>query len=509
MAGFNPKGVSLPQLFRKNQTNNSTYKQTPKDRLAEVISVETDIGDNGKLMIVEHNEEGPRRYQVTIANSTRERLKNDPNSKNPTRKWSGGCIDEKFAKEITAGTMIILERCLSTGPKKTVNGEDIYFIETNWIRKAPMKAFPGIFTISSFRGRVSSVQSWEKKAISFDDTEKLSALADELDSLLEKRNNGEFLPSIGVQMYAMLPDQRDADGKIIDYVVVDTTPPFDWQSGEQNPDGTTAKGHPLSGDKLEQLIQGYQDYLLGNEEEGIPAKFDAETQKDLKIELQQYTNYNASTISPELEIPENRQFHPLYRMSHTPSKYAMDDTGYVTNKNWAVSGILTLTNDKVETDMKTRQTIFQNRDIANRLFANGIMGNVLSFVRTADGMKKKPHNDLKVILNEDGQPGPVKPKENQPTNSNTQTSGRSGSTVTPPASTEQHEQQEDFSLMSSQSSSDFDDIPFGDDPFAKIDEATAANKADDDIPFDTETKEEKGSDSASGKRNFGGRRRDI
>ena len=156
--------------------------------------------------------------------------------------------------------------------------------------------------------------------------------------------------------------------------------------------------------------------------------------------------------------------------------------------------------------MKTRQTIFQNRDIANRLFANGIMGNVLSFVRTADGMKKKPHNDLKVILNEDGQPGPVKAKENKPESSNAQASGRSGSTVTPPANTEQ---QEDFSLMSSQSSSDFDDIPFGDDPFAKIDEATAANNAEDDIPFENDTKEEKGSDSASGKRNFGGRRRDI
>lgn len=505
MTSFNPTGVSIPQIFRKKQGNSSTFKQTPVDRLVEVEKVEPDIAGNGKLIVVEHTPRGVRRYQVSVEAGTRERMKNNANVQTATRKWSGGLIDEKFAQEIIPGTMLILIRCMSTGPKKVVNGEEIYFIETNWVRRAPVKAFTGVFTIASFRGRVSSVQHWGD-AISFNDGDGLTKLADELDSLIEKREAGEYMPSVGVQMYAMIPDQIDESGTVLDYVVLDTTPPFDWQSGGVDENGVAQKGHPLSGDKLEQLIQGYQDYLLGDESKGMPAKFSDDILEKLEIELQVYTNYNASSMSDDLVIPEGNTRHPLHRMTNTPSKYAMEDTAYVTSKNWAVAGILTLTNDKVEIDQKSRQSTFTNRDLATRLFANGAMGNVLSFIRTANGTKKKPHADLKVNLNEDSAAAQQPSQQSSSERSEKPTSN--GSVSAPPVD-KVKEKEEDFSLLNSSGadniySSSFDDIPFGDDPFNKVDVPEVKAK-EDDAPFNTTEDDKDSGGDAAGKRKFGRR----
>lgn len=507
---FSPQGISLPQIFRKQQSNNN-FRQTPTDKLVEVVSISGGENGQGHMVVLERNERyGVRRCHVKISSKTQERMKNSTYTGTSTRGWSGNVIDSKMEKEIPAESVLILEACISTGPKKVVNGEETYFFETNWVHKvadpSPEKTFTGIFTISTYKENVVAVQHWREKAlrINFDgDNSAIETLADELDVIVKAKSEGEYVPNIGVQFYAAVPSKYSEDGsKVEEYTAIDTSPPFDWIPAKTAPDGSKIEGHPLTGDMFIELIEGYRTYIFGNSDTGAKPKFSQEELKDAILEIQVYTNITAAPRSQSMVISEERKGAPLYRMSHTPTKYAQDDQGYVTNKNWAVFGILTISRDQAEVNMKTRQTVFTRRDLATRLFANGIMGNVLSFVRTSDGIKKVPHENLKVILN------PTNNAESQSGNTaqtNTQTQERTQNTVRQAPA--QVEPDLDLSLSGSA-----EDDPFADDPFADFSDVNQASETEnlDTPPFDVEEDKKSDEEEGRGKRTIGGsRRRDI
>lgn len=518
---FNPQGVSFPQMFKKQQSGNSNFRQTPTDKLVEVVSITGGENGQGSMVVLERNERfGVRRCHVKISHKTQERMKNSSGYKNTSsRGWSGNVIDSHMEQEIPVGSVLVLEACLSTGPKKVVNGEETYFFETNWVHKvsdpSPEKTFSGIFTISTYKENVVAVQHWREKALPIDlsgenaDNSQLEALADDLDVIVKAKNDGDFLPNIGVQFYTAVPSKTGADGKVEEYTTIDTSPPFDWVPGKTDENGVKIEGHPLTGDRFIELIGGYRNYIFGDAESGIKPKFSNEELKDAILEVQVYTNITASQKSQSMIVSEERKGAPLYRMSHTPTKYAQDDQGYVTTKNWAVFGILTISSDKAEVNMKTRQTVFTRRDLATRLFANGVMGNVLSFVRTSDGTKKVPHENLKVILNPTGAQEEGQGASQQPNRTQTTVQSQSPSSVNTVRSPQpQAEPEMDLSL-----SSNTEDDPFADDPFADfdtVDNSVQSSDNSDDVPFEVEEEEKKDTDEGQAKRSIGGgRRRDI
>lgn len=507
---YKPTGVSVPSAFIK-RTSSGDRQQYPSDRLVEVVSVEPAADGNGTLTVLERTEFGTRRYIVRVNEDSLKRARNSEFSKNnnTASKFSGGLIDEKMKKEFKEGkTILILERTIFSGPKKTVNGEETYFLEAGWIHRAtevsPKKTFRGIFTLSTYENKVKFIQNW-LPTISSEDDEGLKNLLNMLDENVKAFHDKKYPPGIGVQFRAI---REVKDGDKLSYVVYDSSPPFDWVQKIQDETGTVVKeGHPLDGDKLEELLNGYLDYIYGPQDTQGQGKFDDEITNELIVEVMPYVNYTASNLNPRFTISPERKGDPLYRMANTPTKYAQDDDGYVTSKNWAVNGIVSLTGDKVTVDEETDQPVRIKRDMVASFYVNGFMGNLHNLVKAFDGNRAVVHDLLKGPTTTPSQDKGASASASTPASQGKQTASQetysSSSTMAPPS-----QNTENMSLLQEPPATDFedpfgDDNPFSDDPFAEPVESTVEEQKAEEVEtpepesHQEETKDESASSSSS------------
>ena len=384
---FKKSGMSVPVAFTKRNNSESNFRQYPRDLLVVLKEVHSAADGQGSLIVAETRKDGSERiYNVRIKNATIERLKNNKNVNSTTRKWSGGLIDDAFEKENKPEDVLMLEQTLSTGPKKTVNGVETYFIETNWIHSGDpdeTKNFRACFTIGAYNGRVSSARRLPERNIFVSDDESIEEVRVQLKEIEEAVKNGEFMPGLAISFHTLVPHvlKNGNEG----YKEIDRTPPFSWVSAEKDADGKViTEGRLINSADFDDLLEGYLDYIYGPEDKSAVGKFDEETLEKVKVEVMVGTNYRASNMSDSLVINPQYTGAPLYRMANTETKYSMDDEGFIKTQNIAVDGIVMLSGDKMEKVGRDVKLI--RRDLVTRLFTNGPIKDASEMVLSSDGL---------------------------------------------------------------------------------------------------------------------------
>lgn len=424
--GFKPQGVSIPGAFsRTNSGGNSNFKQRPTDRLCTITGY--DVAHN-TIIVTEDISGNVLEAKVGDAHIQRNRAREQTNPSAQPQRWVGYDIDARMEEHLPVGEKVVLERCITT-KKLNVGGQEKRLVECTRVihitAPSPEKTFHGVFTISAFQGRISNVQSWADRAISSDDQEALSTIASELDDNKAAYENKENRPNLGVQFRVIVPKELEAgkEEKDREWEVIDSSPPFDWVQQEKDAAGNVVRpGHPLDGAKFGELINGYFEYVFGAEDGSVAPKFSEDVLATAKVEVMTYVSYLASSMSTSMQIPD-REWDPLYELSHTRTKYAQDDTEFTVGKNWAVRGILSLSEDKAP---KTKTESWTKRDLAVRLFANALRMNVHRFVATSEGNRVRPHPAIERVRDEPTQEAGAAAEQSQ-------APAARGSLATPPS----------------------------------------------------------------------------
>ncbi len=381
--GFKPQGMPTP--FTR-QSNSSGQRKRVIPRLVTIDSYDLAqrqihcTGEDGAKLIVQIRPE-------TIARNL-QRAQELSSQRPQAPKWEGYAIDQRMADHLPPGHKVVIEKA-EVARSLQHNGVLTRMIMgdrvLNVADPSPNKTFEGLFSISTYQNHVFHVQSWERKAVSIDDAAGIERIRAALDDDAQAFLRKELRPHHGVQLRAVVPDEANS----AQFIVVDTSPHFDWISRKLDESGREiAPGHPMDGSKFMELLFGetesYTQYIRQN--------FPADKYPGLFIEVCPYINYRAGPSSRYMAIPE-KTFDPLYKLAHTQTKLAIDDVDFVQGKNVAVLGVLQLSSDQA--DMATRT--FKPRNIAVRLHAEGPMGHVHAWVHTHTDQKTTPHPALRQV----------------------------------------------------------------------------------------------------------------
>ncbi len=386
--GFKPQG--MPSAYSRASTPSTNQRKRVVDRLITIDSYNL-----GAQQIYGITEDGTAvlatiRPETISKNIQRSQ---ESGSKGLMIKWEGYLIDQRMAEHLKPGQKIVLERMEE---QRTVqhNGKSARVVVADRVLNVadphPEKAFEGLFSISTYQSKVFHVQSWERKAVSIDDTVNIERIRQRLDEGSQAYLNKQLKPHMGVQFRVVQPIGTEL-------TVIDTSPTFDWVPRKTDEHGQEVEpGHPLDAQKFMELLfdarEGYGAYV--NEkfpEAQFPGRF---------IEVCPYINYRAGQMSRYMVIPE-RTFDPLYKLAHTQTKLAQDDEAFVQGKNVAVLGVLQLSADQPDPVNRT----YISRNIAVRLHASGPMGHVHAWVRSSDDKKTVPHEALRNVLVNKEPPG--------------------------------------------------------------------------------------------------------
>lgn len=311
-------------------------------------------------------------------------------------KWEGYMIDGRMEESLPVGQKVVIEKAEKIRAIQQ-NGSTVGVFESDRIINiadpSPDKTFEALLSISTYQNHVFHVQRWEEQATSIDDQAQIDRIKGALQEGSVAFLNKELRPHYGVQFRVVLPET----GPNEKCVVVDTSPPFDWIPRQFDASGQeVSPGKPLDGPKFMELLfdetEGYMGY--------VRSTFSADKYPGAFIEVCPYINYRAGPRSRYMAIPE-KQFDPLYKMANTQTKLAIGDESFAQGKNWAVKGVLQLSADQV--DIQTRT--FKSRNIAVRLHGTGPMGHVHAWIRTSDGRKTQPHEELRHIPVQRAMPG--------------------------------------------------------------------------------------------------------
>lgn len=377
---FSAKGVS--QSFSRT---NSGSARAPRKR---DILMTIESYDFGARQINGVDEQG-NKIAAIVNPETIARVSQRPNTSATPAKWQGHSIDQAMADHLKIGDKIVLESAVPMGTL-SLNGSSVKKVQTDYIRNtrdpSPEKTFEGLFSISADKGRIFLVQRWEQKAYLVSDAAKMQHVYDLFDEASEKYKNGEPVATYGFQARVVIPSENPKDPCI----VYDLSPPIDWIQRQLDENKTEiAPGRPLDSQKLKEILFAEDGYIPYADNlfplESYPTRF---------YEIAIFRNYRAGPMSRQMEIPD-RQYDPFYIMSRTPTRLALDDSSFVTEKNIAVLGVLQLSADKPDPANRT----FITRNLAVQLHANGPKGHVHSWVRTHDDRITRPHEKLKQQTN--------------------------------------------------------------------------------------------------------------
>lgn len=409
MSGFQPTGIKTrtQRAFRSNTTQSTPRRKTFINRLVEVLELNPQKDGAGDLLVKESTELGDRFYRVKIAKAALERnqKKDEANpAKASQREWSGCYIDDKMAQHIEVGSFVTLEMSTYSGPKQKEGEREVNQLETTWIHTAPEKAVRCIATADSYNGRVTSYQKYERITPDLFNEDSMNKVVEKLNANIKLYNEGVRVPNIGVRFIAsrVIDDPKNPDGKKLQYI--ETSDTIDWISGEEK--GT---GAPLDSKTFIDLVYQFIDYILGPEDKSSPPLFPEIPEDEIKLTVAVYENYLASQKSQSMIIDDTKQFTATYRMTQTPMRNSQSDD-YRLGKNLGATGVLYISDNKYDKKLKTEV----ERNLATRFFADSIMGNVISFLETEDGLRYTPHPAL-LPLRED------QPNDNAAQNSTAKT----------------------------------------------------------------------------------------
>lgn len=389
MSGFQPTGIKTrtQRAFRTNTSPSTPRRKTFINRLVEVLELNPQKDGAGDLLVKESTEIGERFYRVKIAKTALERNQKK-DAENPAkasqREWSGCYIDDKMAQHISVGAFVTLEMSSYSGPKQKEGEREVNQLETTWIHTAPEKARRCIATADSYNGRVTSYQEYARVTPDLFNEESMNKVVEKLNANIKLYNEGVRVPNIGVRFIAsrVIADPKNPEGKKLQFF--ETSDTIDWISGEEK--GT---GAPLDSKTFIDLVYQFIDYILGPEDKSSPPLFPEIPEEEIKLTVAVYENYLASQKSQSMIIDDTKQFTATYRMTQTPMRNSQGDD-YRLGKNLGATGVLYISDNKYDKKLKTEV----ERNLATRFFADSIMGNVISFLETEDGLRYTPHSAL-------------------------------------------------------------------------------------------------------------------
>lgn len=395
-------GIKRPQI----NSGNSGTQQSSFDRLVTVIGYDT-----AKKVVFVEDEKG-RKYEVSINKDEYLRAEESVHNKKldvSSIKWMGHDINAKMEKANPVGSKLILQR---TKVLKKDNGEGFALTETSRIigvtNPEPDKTFQGVFTLSyrideEKNKRIARVRHFQPlSGIDINDDETIEQLKKEIDEAVSHFDtkigeNPVTVPTLGIQMRALMKTDKlnPADGTPI-YQAVDSTINFDWMR-EENPTGKL-KGHPLTGDEMMALREGYIDYIMNHEQF-------KEHLNEMKLEIIPYRVYPASK-NKNLQLTfgidkrdANADKNPLYQLSHRQNFVDIDQNEKVEGVNYAVNGIIQISGNKLE-KVNGKAVEIPNYWV-NNIHANHIKGHVFAFIRTSEGYKVEVHPNLQLLKDMD------------------------------------------------------------------------------------------------------------
>lgn len=398
---FKPKGANVPA---KAKRSNTEFKQYPRSRLAIVDEYDLSSRTIFVTQIAPGTPDDGRKFCLTISPKTA----SYQNKISQSVKYMGNSIDEKMESYIPVGSRVALE-ATRVNRRVKKDGEDISYGTTDWVRAVPSqephKSFQAWFSVSSFDDRVHGVQVVTPEyaqAIRPDTPEGEKAFiefSEKLDELAQAYHDGEYVNSYGVAFRTLVKTgEKEVNGEKKNvYQMVDSSPPFDWESQEKDAEGNVIKkGSPLTGKFIEENLNGYLDYAFGTEDGEEPGLIGEGVIKDDQepiVEMIIYKTYAASSLSPHFSIENEKT--PLHQLATVMTKYAInDDTGYI-GKNWAVNGVVILSDDKAPEKRGDEWTV---RNIVRNLLIDGPKVNLHAVYPAFDGGIVEVHPELDRVI---------------------------------------------------------------------------------------------------------------
>lgn len=401
-------GLKAPRQFSGANSNNN---QNTFDRLVTVKDYDISKAymyvedDKGKKYEVFVNPE-----QVRSANAASQEKGTDLTTVN----WMGHSIDEKMKKAIPVGSKVILIRSKVVQKDQT---RDLSQTEVHRIVGVPNpkadKTFQGLFTMTyrmeDGKERISHAQNWDYNGIDINDTAALEELKAKMDKARANygKKVGEYTvtePTIGVQFRSLMETsekyeyEKDPTKNTI-YDAVDFSLPFDWMPGPEDENGKEIKSqaHVITGDEMMAFAEQYAEYIQNHE------SFKNHLDKML-VEVCFFHVYPASknnNLALTFGVPKKDQHadkNPLYQLSHRKSFIDIAQTESITGKNAAVNGIIQISDNKLIEidDVPTKIPSYW----VSKIHANNARGHVHAFIRTANGNKVRPVEQLALIKNE-------------------------------------------------------------------------------------------------------------
>jgi len=395
-------GIKRPKM----NSGSSGNQQSSFDRLVTIIGYDTE----NKVMYVEDDKN--KKYQVSINKDDYLKAEQSVVDKKldvATINWMGHNINKKMEKANPVGSKVILQK---TKVLKKDNGEGFALTEASRIVGVPSpesdKTFQGVFSLTyrideDKNKRVARVRHWQPlRGIDINDDEAIEELKKEIDEAVSHYgtkigDNHVTVPTVGIQMRALMKtDKLNPQDNTPIYEAVDSTINFDWIKSEN--EGDQSKGHPMTGDEMMSLREGYIDYIMNHEQF-------KEHLDEMKIEICVYRVYPASK-NKNLQLTfgvesrnANADKNPLYQLSHRQNFVDIDQNEKLEGVNYAVNGIIQIAGNKPE---KVNGKFVEVPNYwVNNLHANHIKGHVFAFIRTSEGYKVEVHPNLQLLKDMD------------------------------------------------------------------------------------------------------------
>lgn len=400
--------------FQQQGTN---FRVEPSDKIVQVLEVvpSKNRSNDGYLKVKDLTNQ--RIYQVIVNKDVFEREVEKGSLDKPSQLgYKGWLIDSDFEKFAKTNKYFILTNVKFFKKKEVIDGEEIYFITTDWVRNVKnynaKKVFKGVFTVSTFRplvdNYVQNVQEWfDVVTYKPENMEKLSEIHKNFDEIADKLKEAKELKKkaedsnekpmisypvrLGFYLRALKVESKvnQQGEEYQSYTLIDSAEPFiqvpPMVKIDENGEEKHIPARPIDGEFFNEAANNYSNYVFerfSNEEFDVDGGV---MPSDVVVEILLFRNYFANSSEP-MQIngfKTDRMFVPLREMCAKLTKPSMDaePEDYYEGMNLAVKGVIELSDDKV--DMNTHTFIEVNT--ARRLNCSGWKRNVNYLVYTESG----------------------------------------------------------------------------------------------------------------------------
>lgn len=363
MASFKSKANPFTKKYDPNGYAGKKFEPKQQDMLLKVVSY-----DLPKYAIVAERVADGKQIFLQVAKAAVDRCRASE-KKWANAKWFGHLVDKRMESVIPVGDVFVAENAAWASKQG-----DTQCYECQRIHSMPSqdegKNIQGLITVSSYADRVKNVQVWEPESKKMTDVDVwLPIYVDRLNGDATDRMEGLHPASTGFQF-------RVIDGGN----VIEQSPCFDYISPIKDGEGNiVTQGRAYDGNDLAERVQEFKEYIgdrLANSE------------------ICFYKSYKASGFSDDMSLVSKTGMRKMRLdiMCNSEAKLELGGQEVIQGRNQCVMGIVSFTDD--DFDKKAKAVI--KRDLVQKLFVNGVSGNVHSFIRSPGGVKVTFHPELKV-----------------------------------------------------------------------------------------------------------------